>query len=438
MAYFNKPEVKAGNFSTTISELGKTIETVNEQGETVTSLELVKKGDYGYSVTMKFGNEKFGSYVNFPFFKINTNPADYQNYLNLKAFKVSEIIQTTPENEAIAAKSYTDTYLTYMVDLLSVYFPKVEKMGSVELTDFITELKTKYDIDFVNRTTGKPKTTKMLVKDLGYKLMKDAKVVNSSFEVTPFYTYYGHYQTVEGTTTWEGENDEPKQSQGKNGINNYGKVNDRSVYLTKVTINEVDYLFSEVDRSTLFNLPHQEEVDAQLEWSSNAHTIWMGNFLESCLQYVIANNKGQKGYIYRTWQVDKKNNYYLKPMLSLKSLVVSRGITKVDNAWVEVTPETQHEYPDFKGYYYGAPVGLTSKEQSYKVGDEWISKLQFCFRAEPFNEFVEGNDTLVSRRTKYNPKFIMTKPEIEVPEEEEIANDVNDTNGEETDETLPF
>jgi len=388
MAYFNKPEVKSGNFQTTISEIGKSVETVNEQGGTVTHLELVQKTDYGYSVAIKFGYEKFASYVNFPFFKVNTNPADYQNYLNLKAFKVSDIIQTTPENEAIAAKSYTDTFVTYMTDLLAVYVPIVEG-----------------------------KTKKETARNLAFKLMRDSKVVNSRFEVTPFFNYYGHYDTVEGVVTWNGDNEEPKQSQGKYGMNNYGKVDDRSVYLTKVTINGVDYLFSEVDRSTLFNLPHTEEVDAQLEWASNAHTIWMGNFIESCFTYVIENNKGQKGYIYRTWQADKKNNFFLKPVMGLKSLVISRGITKVDNAWVEVTPNNQAEYPDFKGYYYGAPVGLTSKEQSFKVGDEWISKLQFCFRSEPFSEFVEGNDSLVSRRTKYNPKFIMTKPEIEVEEE---------------------
>lgn len=395
MAYSNKPVIKAGNYATSIQQLGKVTETTNENDETITTTELLLKSDYGFSIPIKYGNDKVGGYINLPYFKVNTNPTDYSNYLNIRDFKIDGIIQATPENESIAAKNYTDTITTYMIDLLSVYVPVVEG-----------------------------KTKMQVARDLAYKLRRDAQVSRS-----PFFEYYGHYE--EGV--WTGDNEEPKQSISQKGYTNfYGKFEEKSVYLSPVTFNGISYLFREIPLTA----EGEHLNDTELENSSNLHTVWMGSFIEMCLEYVVENNKGQKGYGFRAWTEDKKKgNYYLNPVNNVKSLIISRGSIKVGNDYVNITAENQANYPDFKKYFYGSTTGLTSKEMNYKVGDIWVSRLQFPFGSEPRKEGVEGTDATQTYRSKYNPKLIMTKPELEVEEE---AVDVNDTTEEDSSDNMPF
>lgn len=394
MAYSNKPVIKAGNYSTTISQLGKVTEGTNEQGEIVINTELLLKSDYGFSIPIRYGSDKVGGYINLPYFKVNTNPTDYQNYLNHRDFKIDGVIQATPENESIAAKNYTDTILTYMVDLLSVYVPKEEG-----------------------------KTVNQVARNVAYDLMRKAKITRS-----PFYEYHGHYDEAQ----WTGDNEEPTQSISAKGYTNYyGKLNNRSVYLSSVTIDGISYLFNEV----VFQADGEHLNDEELLNSTNIHTLWMGGFIEMCLEYVVEHNKGQRGNGFRAWTEDKKGNFYLNPVNNLKSLVISRGGVKTDNGYITITPENQADYPDFKRYFYGSTTGLTSKEMNYKVGDGWLSRLQFPFGLEPRNEYIEGTDQTQTYRSKYNPKLIMTKPEIVIEQsEEDVEVDSNmlyDENGNE-------
>lgn len=375
MAYFNKPVVSAGNYQTEISQIGKIGQ--DENGNTI--LTLVEKSQYGYSVAFKFGRDKISHYINFPFFKVSTED-NINNYLAINKFKVNGVIQANPTNETQAGKSYTDQYVTWMTDLLEVYVPNVEG-----------------------------KTKRETARNLVYDFMRKAKVCNMAFEVTPFYNYYGHYE--ENVWITATENSEPTNSLSKKGNTVfYGKINDNNVYLTVVNLSGIDYYFYETDRSTLFDLEHDEEVNAQLEWASNAYTVWMGNLLELCFNYVIENNKGQKGNIYRTWvestKGTSKGNWYLTPVTSLKSLIKTLSSIKVNNEYVTVTPENQNDYPEFKSYYYGTGRG-----------DIYSSRLQFCFKAEPFDNNVEGNDLTVTYRSKYNPKFYMDKPEVIIEDE---------------------
>ena len=68
MAYSNKPVIKAGNYATSIQQLGKVTETTNENDETITTTELLLKSDYGFSIPTKYGNDKVGGYINLPYF----------------------------------------------------------------------------------------------------------------------------------------------------------------------------------------------------------------------------------------------------------------------------------------------------------------------------------------------------------------------------------
>lgn len=377
MAYSNKPVIKAGNYSTTISQLGKVTEATNEQGETITSTELLLKSDYGFSIPIKYGNDKVSGYINLPYFKVNTNPKDYSNYLNIRDFKIDGIIQPSPDNESIAAKTYTDTIFTYMVDLLSVYVPKVEGKTKIQAT-----------------------------RDVCYDLFRKSKFKS------PFFVFYGCFEDG----VWQGENEEPTHKVSAKGNDTYyGKVDDKSTYLHVANFNGTDYYFSDA----VFYAESELLNETELANSSMIYTSWMGSFIEMCLEYVIEHNKGQRGYGIRSWTEDKKGNWYLNPVNNLKSLVISRGGIKTDDGYVTITPENQADYPSFQRYFYGSTTGLTSKEMNYKVGDVWVSRLQFPFGSEPRNEGIEGTDSTQTYRSKYNPKLIMTKPEIVVNQEDE-------------------
>lgn len=380
---------KSGNFLTTISEIGTPIAETQDGVEVITGY-AIKKGDYGFTLQIKFGYEKFASNINFNYFKASLDPTDYYNYLNNNAFKVQGIIQmneeTGAENERQAIRNYTEPIVAYMTDLLSVYTSDANKV-----------------------VRG---------------LLRDAKFN------TPFFTFYGNYEG----DVWQGDNEEPTTRQGK-GENaektySYGKVNNISTYLHTYHLNGVDYLFYETDRELIEN---GDTTEAQLEWITMVTNLQMEYFFNSVIQFVIDNNKGNKGYVFRTWQEDKKKNYYLKPVVSLKSLVISRGTVKVGDKYISVIGENKEDYPEAK-YWYGGILGLTARDMYYKVGEETKCRLQFAFRSTPFNESIEGLDELVSYRGKGNPKLLLGKPVIEV--EDTQSNESHDNNDDSLD--IPF
>lgn len=412
MSLYSKKAEKVqncGSFKTTLFSVGF---------ETEEGYEYVKKGQYGFSFGLSFGkpyngNNPITNFINYPYFKISSDLEEKGNYLRNNLYKVDGNIQITLENVQDCISTFTNNAVDYMSDFLSVFCSDEDD-------------KTKYQV----------------AREKAYAFLRLAKTVNRNLETTPYYTEYGHYANDVWQSS-EGNNvPEPyEKTNQKTGKPYYmGKYEDKDVYLSPVYGEDFKAFYRELNMEDYSS--HIEDSDEQLEHQlatlTEAVNIWVFNFFEYCFSYVEEHNTGQVGYIYKTWQKNKKGDWYLSPVLTLKSLMV--GKAKVNkNKFIYLNESA--DYPDAKFYY--SNIGQVKYSSDKKEDGTWGSVLQFVFRDEPFNENMEGFDKKVSYRGNSNPLFVLQKPEVfaEIESDEsENTEDIDKLQNEPPtkDDDLPF
>lgn len=396
-----------GSFKTTLHSVGF---------ESEDSLEYIKRGQYGFQFGLKFGKAFNGqdpilNYINYPYFKVSTDSEEKGNYLNNKSYKVDNVIQVTLENVEDCINIYRDNAVAYMTEFMTV---------------------------FCNEEGDKTKS--QVAKNLAYNFLRLGKTVNINYDTTPYYVEYGHYNddlwsSAEGTNVSE----PVARTNQKTGSPYYmGKYEEKDVYLSPVYFDGGTMYYREVNLEDYS--AHIEDSDEQLEHQlstlSNAVNTWIGNFFEYCFAYVSENNKGQVGYIFKTWQKNKKGDWYLQPVVNLKSLMIAKRSIKKGNKYESLFLKDTVDNPELSFYY--SNVGQVKYIYHKESEGIYTSLLQFVFRDEPFNEGIEGFDKKVSYRGNSNPLLITTKPEVAVELEEGESEELVEESPKAEGDDIPF
>lgn len=357
------------------------LETIGVLNEQTGQMEV--EVSTGISLTMKFKGQNRASKVFFPTFLVENKyneegKLNFRNYLNNRSFMKDNVLQVNPTNIDIATKNFLDKYVAWATDLLSVYSSEA--------------------------------------RNLALNFLRWSEYKSNFYECIGYY-YESKFESLDG-------NAEPEL-----------KTGEKSSYYM-----QGDVLLKSIEEHGYTMLYKPNNIEGNLDEVLEAITQNVNQQTIIFLNYVIAKvnelNVGQKGYTFQTWTISGEKSY-LNVVTNLNSLVTSVGTSKKGDNWEIVTPENQDQFPAFTKYYYGGVLGLDSKQLSTKINDKWVSRLQFVFRAEPFNSSIEGTDTTVTYRSKYNPLLCLDKPQLSTPiiEDKPVLETVdNDTE----DSGLPF
>ena len=330
-----------------------------------------EQNEWGFNMSIKFSNQRLISKVYFPSFLLNTKydekgKLDFRSHFNNNDFKVNGVFECNTQNMETAILNYTEKFVSWYTDLLNVYVPNGLSLTSNLLR--MSEFKSK------------------------------------------FYECYGYISEGSFVPTTEG-NPAPEEKEGSKG---------KYYILEKEVLKKYEeYGYTFLCKAVSFTGEDDEEVLAQISQAVNNQMFIFSNMV---IAEVISRNTGQTGYTFNTF-VTSGDKSYLNPVLTLNSLVASVGSVKIDNEFVTVTPLNETEYPEFVRYYYGGIHGLNKKNMRYFDGEIWKSRLQFVFKKDEFNPYVEGTDLKVTYRSKSNP---LLKMERVVSPISSIANVVNE------------
>lgn len=318
-----------------------------------------------------------------PKFIINEN-YNTRNYINSKRFKVNEIIQFTDENIDTATKNYDRHMITYATQLLEVYI-KDQTFSEIR-NECLNMLR---DAEF------------------------QSSILFTPFEGDPI------IETYEGRT------------------HHYGIVNKEKIQLNFIKYPDgTDFFYQNKfpDNLTDKLLIIQEGVDQTIK-----------KFWNKIVKIVNDLNEKQKGYLFMNYTKSKNNDkWYLNPVKVLKSLYISVYYDKETEKRYE---RDQLNGKNLRSFYMTFSEknnwkGLEWRDLRYKHdNNEYKDRIQFIFMSHPFNEYVEGNDSMISdgdRNNTFNPLIIMEDPENKDESIDKEINNVADEKELVEIEDLPF